>query len=341
MVHKLDVYRPDGDVASLSGILADGKDLTVFTTHGMGWSNLSYNDTLRAGVAEQLGFSAVGKPEYFTSRDSRLRIEYFERDGQKLTFYNQAWFPVTQNRRWALSWSDRIEERLETMDGIKQSLLNHSLSDVVMYQGSSRGRILNGITDALNRMAVRQPGDNFAIVTDSLGSKIFLDAMNMGYASGADWAVQIGDQIKVFYMLANQLALLDLGDSQNPLQMESASPVLRATDRANFEKPVGQESIAVEELFASLHEFTRHPKGDPRGAKVRLIAITDPNDLLSYPIPSRAVDEQRYVVTNVYLSVARAGYSWPFGKPQIVNPLKAHTHYLEDSRVLNVIINGK
>ena len=83
---------------------------------------------------------------------------------------------------------------------------------------------------------------------------------------------------------------------------------------------------------------------DQRALKsLDIYAFSDPNDLLSYPIPP--VLARRYVdsrlcprVTNISINVARPVNL--FGLSEVANPVSAHGAYDNDERVIDIMANG-
>ena len=76
--------------------------------------------------------------------------------------------------------------------------------------------------------------------------------------------------------------------------------------------------------------------------QVKIIAFSDPNDLLSYGIPQEFVDgyiDSRIcpLVTNVDINIADIISAFGVG---VVNPLTAHTEYDNDMRVIEIIARG-
>ncbi|MGE3294090.1 MAG: hypothetical protein AB7O95_22210, partial [Geminicoccaceae bacterium] len=78
-------------------------------------------------------------------------------------------------------------------------------------------------------------------------------------------------------------------------------------------------------------------------AKTELIAFSDPNDLISYPIPDQFAD--RHIdsrlcpsVTNVTINVVSV--SSLLGLGEVANPLGAHSGYAADERVGGLIAQG-
>ena len=76
---------------------------------------------------------------------------------------------------------------------------------------------------------------------------------------------------------------------------------------------------------------------------MNIIAFSDPNDILSYPVPldfaSNSIDSRICPqVTNVSLNVATQKSL--FDAASFANPLTAHSGYMEDDRVIDLIANG-
>ncbi len=78
-------------------------------------------------------------------------------------------------------------------------------------------------------------------------------------------------------------------------------------------------------------------------AKLSIYAFSDPNDVLSYPIPPKFADE--YLdsrlcpkVTNIAINVAKPISL--FGLGEFANPAAAHGDYDHDERVIALIAHG-
>jgi hypothetical protein len=75
----------------------------------------------------------------------------------------------------------------------------------------------------------------------------------------------------------------------------------------------------------------------------RLIAFSDPNDLLSYPIPDRFVRDHvdsRLCPRQVNVTINVASVTDVIGLGQFANPLAAHVDYENDDRVIGLITRG-
>jgi hypothetical protein len=165
--------------------------------------------------------------------------------------------------------------------------------------------------------------DDLAFVSHSLGSRILIDSLqdmvnypefkrNPQYARIVKVLQQ--DKLQAF-MLSNQLPLLETG--QPPQQVAGAF--------AKYCEPVGLDY--AQRFFSGLD----------------LMAFSDPNDLLSYPIPEQFVD--RYMdsrlctrLTNITINVAPVHQL--FGLGEVASPLEAHVGYESDERVIALVAHG-
>lgn len=121
---------------------------------------------------------------------------------------------------------------------LKDEIVNFGFSDAVMYLGPAGQNIRNAIRGAMCSAALDAAGygfdqqghdvafdqacktasntsikaNQFAFVTESLGSKITFDVMREAMADGRDTIIDDMVAGSEIYMLANQLALLSLSD---------------------------------------------------------------------------------------------------------------------------------
>lgn len=123
---------------------------------------------------------------------------------------------------------------------------------------------------------------------------------------------------------ANQLPLLRLATMSRPI------PSVEAPERLALSAalPEGVESMLRETA-------RRRPAAAPR---IEVVAVSDPNDLLGYALPPDVGQGLDNVlrVTNVVHSVAKCGYFFV-----AAHPLKAHTGYLDDDAVLELLVCGE
>ena len=167
--------------------------------------------------------------------------------------------------------------------------------------------------------------DEFAFITHSLGSRITVDALQRlarfieeeaerdSWLQGGSRSFQ-NRQAKVF-MLANELPLLQSG--LEPASVRDAVPAHCRPDGAHY----------ADRLFG----------------EAELIAFSDPNDLLSYPIPDRFVREHvdsRLCPRQVNVTINIAPVTSLLGVGDFANPMAAHVDYDDDEPVIGLITRG-
>lgn len=232
------------------------------------------------------------------------------------------------------------------------------LSDVVLYGGTYREVMRPAVEKALCYFVGGQPdptdplgracngGDprpETVLVTHSLGGYMLMDAIADLMVYYHDLAETPGAQPNVLnaagkalartelvFMLANQLALLDLTTLQQypPPASPSATP---AKAEAEADNSAGM-----------LRAFLRHWRGyhhDPDSKNVlprQIVAVSDPNDILSFLISpgNVGIANEKLIVANVYLGVARNWFNL------FASPWDAHDNYLTDQNVMNILACG-
>jgi hypothetical protein len=167
--------------------------------------------------------------------------------------------------------------------------------------------------------------DEFAFITHSLGSRITTDGLTRltRYIETAALdrpdirhvlqSLQ-GQDVKIF-MLANQLPLLQSG--LEPASVLGAVPATCLPEGADFANRLFKET--------------------------ELIAFSDPNDLLSYPIPDAFVRDHvdsRLCPKQVNVTINIAPVRSVLGLGEFANPLSAHVDYDDDERVIGLITRG-
>ena len=131
---------------------------------------------------------------------------------------------------------------------LKDDFVNYGFSDAVMYLGPAGGEIRNAIRGAMCSAALDAAGQSlasqgervsynaicrtashqvlktnqFAFVTESLGSKITFDVMQEALSDGLETIHDDMIRGSETYMLANQLALLSLSDLSNKVSQPIA-----------------------------------------------------------------------------------------------------------------------
>lgn len=154
---------------------------------------------------------------------------------------------------------------------LKDSIMDDCLSDALIYQGHSRDQINERMQMALMRIAT-DPTTPIVLVTDSLGSKVTFDAIDKMISDTHPARSVAGeglrDRITHVFMRANQIPILRLAD----LDLEGNPST--SVD--------GRNAYAADPISAVFAQRVR--KISDR--KPFVVAFSDPNDLLSYGIPT-------------------------------------------------------
>jgi hypothetical protein len=226
---------------------------------------------------------------------------------------------------------------------LKDTILDDCLSDAVIYQGQSRDQINERMQRAVLQAVAtsggkRAPGDlalaaasvdervPLVVVSESLGSKLAFDALfKLSQSPAPDMraaAERTFDRTTLVFMGANQVPILALGDTF----LDGSSKALTAGVAAYPEDSLA-ELVRARNARASLKAVSA------ADAPLRVVAFTDPNDLLSYilvPSPwAKSYDVVDVVVsnTNTYFGL-------------IEMPTTAHRGYRENKTVRQLVACG-
>jgi len=252
-------------------------------------------------------------------------------DSQKMiNYYVLNWAPTVNRKKWILLEDDsdeNVKYRLKKMNLFKQYLINHNLADVVLYMGDYQKTMQLPIKKAIEQISSNDPAGKFAnvIVTFSLGSSMVFDTINIMDKNSSEEtrnrARQFRDSTRLIFMLANQIPLIELSRAKRDGVEQKDLDSTTYTEILDF---VDKNSSATDKSIQK---------------KPWVIAISDPNDLLSYPIFQSLRRKKEDTFVSVISSVQKTAYWIPFfGK--ITNPMNAHIGYGIDNKTLSLIIEG-
>ena len=336
--------------------------LKVIYVHGIGTHYPGHTAQLVEGLAESLSLtvrSPRAKYVELVSPDdptvslgelnvTRLTDPERSRD---LIVYELTWSAINQSARESIAFdsSQLHRSRRASINQMVRNFTNDTLPDPIAYAGNKGALIRASASQAfcwaisttwqtLPEKTVGQacepgPGygsridiDDYVIVTHSLGSRIAMDALQVlrERLSDPQFAKQpsvrmLTEELKqkeiTLFMLSNQLPLLEAGQEPQIITGETAMFCGDSAPRSS------------ERFLKSVH----------------LVAFSDPNDVLSYPIPpswaERYLDSRLCVrVTNVTINIAEVRDLFGFG--EFADPLRAHSGYKSDERVQNLIARG-
>jgi hypothetical protein len=334
--------------------------LKVIMVHGVGTHVPGYSARLQANLAKSLGLGVIApEPKEFPIEavpfpgqnlgELSVTRHTNEARDREMLFYELTWSPISQPAKDAYAFDDTAvyaSKRASLNNAFKQ-FVNDVAADPLVYTGTGRERIQAAVGQTLcwalsadwqslpdkqqvcspdnPAFASRLDQDEFAFITHSLGSRITLDGLARLSKVIETFGAQRPEMARVskafkerdiqVFMLANQLPLLQSG--LEPASVRDAVPAYCRPDGAHY----------ADRLFK----------------ETELIAFSDPNDLLSYPIPDRFVRDyvdSRLCPNQVNVTINVAPVSDLIGLGEFANPLAAHVDYENDERVIDLITRG-
>ena len=354
LLGRQDGYPPIGQAGP------DRPILKVIMVHGVGTHAPGYSARLQANLAKSLGLGviapepkefeieAVAFPGEALGELSVTRHTNGARDREML-FYELTWSPISQPAKDAYAFDDTAvyAEKRASLNNTFKQFVNDVAADPLVYTGTGRERIQAAVGQALcwaisadwqglpdtqqvctpdsPAFASRLDNDDFVFITHSLGSRITLDGLarlsRVLEAEGSQrpQIVRVAESFRErdvnIFMLANQLPLLQSG--LELASIRDAVPDYCRPDGAHY----------ADRLFN----------------ETKLIAFSDPNDLLSYPIPDRFVRDyvdSRLCPRQVNVTINVTPVTDVIGLGEFANPLAAHIDYDNDERVIGLITRG-
>ena len=335
------------------------RDLKVLMVHGIGRHIPGHSGRLTEHLMPALGLDVRQKnTKEIVLRDSEvsedslghLRISNFTNKSasRNLIFYELTWSTITEAEKRIIEFDDATEHafRRASVNALFKRFFNSHVPDSLIFLGEPQLAILTSVRQSLcwmvsgdwnsypdqgdakcNPLEVTNYNnlkeDDFAIIAHSLGSRVAIDTLQYFTAASAartDANAAVARQILVnkeipIFMLANQLPLLELGQKREEVRGQIAA----------YCRPDG------------VHFDKRLLGGLP------IYAFSDPNDILSYPIPPRFVEDYMDsrlcpAATNISINVAQP--TSLLGLGDIANPGEAHSGYDHDARVIALIARG-
>jgi hypothetical protein len=356
--------QSSGGLAKLLEVQAQGsmnspRELKILMVHGIGRHSPRYSGRLVERLMPALGLtvrSETAKEVVLWEEDvsdkpvGRLSVQLFmnPEKTRRLAFYELTWSEVFDEERRSLDFdsSTKYAQRRTRINDSLKSFFNNHVPDAFIYMSSAREKVFASVQQSfcwmtsgnwadlpaetnrrchsanMDRVEIARNND-FAFVTHSLGSRIVVDVLQDETGLVRRSEEQVSQPIaKIFrdreipiFMLSNQLPLLGLGIPPPAKQQQSNAYCAR------------QGALAHQRAVKQLSIY----------------AFTDPNDLLSYPIPPEFLHD--YVdsrlcpaVTNISINVAQAVDF--FGVSGVANPVSAHGNYDQDDRVIEIIAHG-
>jgi hypothetical protein len=227
---------------------------------------------------------------------------------------------------------------------LKHSVVEWGLTDAALYLSNGRGEFEWAVATGISRMAAElKSDDRMVVLTESLGSTItynvlkhfsgdkviygrpwkWTDAQQAGWTSFLHKQGTGAEARIAFYMMANQYALLST-DEQKPSGM---GPMMKEAA-----EPVDHPAQVLGAAF-------KKTQGAP---PIQLVAFTDPDDLLSFRLPTEGapsnIQIRNVIVNNNWYAIGL--FVGPVEAVDATNPLNSHTGYDTNGKVLDVMLNG-
>lgn len=218
---------------------------------------------------------------------------------------------------------------------VKQNIMNWGVADAALALGPMRTYFRQAINQAFKYAAAFDgadvAGQDFVVISESLGSFVVLDAFGNVSADSPE-AQSVGERTADLYFFANQYALLELGRIHGV-------PESWTTATGSFTQPLLEAAPAPGAASALPHLLRRWAASRPQGPlelvgrPKQVIAFSDPSDLLTYVVPKLRDSDGRdlALVVNVY-----DRNEWSFLR-LFANPLKAHTKHAGNKDVLKLM----
>ena len=364
----LDHYSVDNNFPGLQSAMQKPVICILFV-HGMGGYSNDDPQKIIDGILAMPNVRQTAPAHSIPFADPTVAGELTRQDfvdsstGHEIRAYKLSWQAVTHDLKGLYLDYDQTPantaDRLPRMNDLRAGILDEAVPDVVLYVGKYKTAVQRTVKAALKTIhgelesQQRSTGKDFEyfFVTWSLGSKIVFDCLatpeNSSPPSSAPTTVPateavqfnaIAEKTHSVFMLANQIPLLTLGDVPSPRQ--TTAPVNRDSAYENLLAVARRRKhFAAMQMPSSRPATSTQPTTQPASA-LSIVAVNDPNDVLSYPIPPWLEESGEAHFANVSISVAKTAYYIPL-LGWIVNPIKAHTGYGIDPRVVDLIIHGR
>jgi hypothetical protein len=334
----------DGSFAGLGQRLGEssGKNavLHVLMVHGMGDHCPGYGDLLAANLSRELGLALAEAPRLLSLTSSLgvtnwLREFRYQSGSKVIQFHELTWTPTTFPLKVrAFDYDRRLaSERVLLNRSLKHDVMDEGLGDALLYLNPSfREKMQEPIRQAIDLVAQQtHTNDNIVLIASSLGSKMTFDTVDQLVTSSTNTnAVHFSERTTDIIMLANQISLLSLAtDTDLFATVHPERSLPRFLEHSRKLKNARRQRMEQHAESFPTNEIT-----------INVVAATDPNDLLSYPVstnnvPANDVTNQvRIVVSNIYKYNASAFLG------VFEHPLWAHTHYDQNSWLVKRLVRG-
>jgi hypothetical protein len=345
----------DGLGASWREVRTNQAAMRMVIVHGMGGLGPimpGYGDTFTRRLADRLHLT---NGVTFTTNipcsgiSNILRISrWVPKDHRgELLVYELTWSAMTDGiKAMQFAGDERLKHHRLMINKNVKEIIDGGFGDAVLYlnpdyRSKLQAPILATI-EHVDRDMSTNVADKVVFVTFSLGSKMTFDTVidNTNNTAVQNLAKRAPDII----MLANQVPLLDLGMETNL----SPAAITNKSSLNKFLKFIQKEQTAPKKGIEPVP-----PSSNPPPAVIHVVAATDPNDALSFPIEetdipsagSIGVEAANIYSHNVWLNNNFAFNIWR-GFPSIgipfflESPVSAHIDYDRNRWLVKKLVNG-
>ena len=354
--------HPQKSITTSDGAIDRHPTLKVLMVHGIGEHLQGYSTRIAENLSQALSLNVVEArfkdisithPAFPDQDLGKLRIHRFtnKQETKEMLFYELTWSSISSDEREIIAYDDSGEHsfRRATINNTMKGFMNSHVSYPLIYLGKSQAKIQLAVVSSFCWMLSRdwqtldqhtqescdtnqsdnftELDDEFAFITHSMGSRIVTDSLQeltrhleqRIKSNPNDQLVNVFEylqkkQIPVF-MLANQLPLLQLGR----------------------EIP----DVTNQYVDYCTNEGINHNKRFFR--ELTIVAFNDPNDILSYDVPPKFVDDfmdSRLCINFINVTINIAEVVELFRLGTFANPAVAHRDYDDDERVIGIITQG-
>jgi len=314
--------------------------LRLLIVHGMSTHTQGYSSNFVDEIARRLKINQV-RTEVDVLKDSNGKTNGYltmtdlaRNETNRLRAYELTWSPATSMEKMdRFEFDSRLDGKRASLNRqAKSTLLNDGFADAVLYLNDDfRPKIQAPVTNAILRILGTdfRTNDLCVIVTHSLGSKLTFDCLNIVSEQVArtknvesQALTNLAAGLSYLIMFANQVPLLRLGETNVSAQ------------------PLQPKTSAVQKFLDTRRQGLEQRKLErevPTKPTLRVIAVSDPNDLLSYPLQRTDLitDESSDIeFGNLFICNVPAFLGW------VANPVKAHERYFDNPKLVKLLIQG-
>lgn len=346
------------------------EEIDVFLVHGMCTHDSTWVAEINNNFLRMLGSNLQVKSTDLKStavfdNETQLYSMAFTIAGKTLWTHSILWSPSTipvknslcYDRNYgrnanSASFCEEAPEYFFTRaagnDMLKSELMNDCLADAMVYIGSTGSRVRDQVARAIEYAGGSRTKDNspvavkraaesnqtpLIVYSESLGSKVFFDTLLQMENSGENNLVaqRTFERITQIFMGANQIPILSLVKPVEELKTASGPATSQPLP---FVDPLNELILRFgARLKENLGTLGIQPNG--RDNPIQVVAFSDPNDLLSYPLRgSKQAASAQYHTIDVIVSNAPTYFGL------LENPMTAHLSYRNNPEVHKIIVCG-